>query len=160
MTDEKSEHEVGRNEPKMYRAAYLAPSPVASPVELRLALATIRRAVVLGPLVVVAAWVFRGGVGAVSAAIGVVVVAANFWLSGFVLSRAAARSMRAYHAAALLGFIVRFGLIALSMLLVAAVLDVDRPAFGITAVVAYFVLLTWEAWDLTWGSRREFEWMN
>ncbi len=139
---------------------YLAPSPVRAPIEEHIALATIRRAVIVGPLVVLVAWLLRGGLGAISAAIGVAIVALNFWLSGVVLSRAAARSMRAYHAAALLGFFARLGLITLSMFLVAAVFDVDRRAFGIAAVVAYLTLLTWEAWALTKSPGREYEWIS
>ena len=148
------------DEPPIDPDAYKAPSPVNVPVEAKIALETIRRAVVLGPVIVVVAWALRGGLGAVSAAIGVAVVAGNFWLSGVVLSRAAARSMRAYHAAALLGFFVRLGLITLSMFLVAAVFEVDRPALGIAAVVAYLTLLTWEAWALGRSPGREFEWTS
>ncbi len=68
--------------------------------------------------------------------------------------------MRAYHAAALLGFFVRLGLITLSMFLVAAVFEVDRPALGIAAVVAYLTLLSWEAWALTRSPGREYEWTS
>ena len=151
---------MSSNKRNLDPAAYLAPSPVAAPIEARIALATIRRAVFVGPLIVAFAWALRGGLAGVSAAIGVVVVAVNFWVSGRVLSRAAAHSMRAYHAAALLGFFVRLGLITLSMFLVAATFEVDRPAFGVAAVVAYLTLLTWEAWALTRGPGREFEWMD
>ncbi len=140
--------------------AYRAPSPVTAPVEAAIAGEIVRRAVVVGPVIVAAAWLLRGALGAASAAVGVAVVAANFWLSGLVLSRAAARSMRAYHAAALLGFFVRLGLITLSMFLVAAVFEVDRPALGIAAVVAYLTLLSWEAWALTRSPGREYEWTS
>jgi hypothetical protein len=140
--------------------AYGRPSPVAVPVEARIAMATVRRSVVVAPVIVAVAWALRGRGGAAAAALGVAVVAANFLLSGLVMSRAAAHSLRAYHAAALLGFFVRLGLITLSMLLVAAVFEVDRPALGIAAVVAYLTLLTWEAWALTRSSGREYEWTN
>jgi uncharacterized membrane protein YqjE len=140
--------------------AYEAPSPLGSAIEATIALEMIRRAIVVGPVIVAGAWVLRDGLAAVSAAIGVAVVAANFWLSGVILSRAAARSLRAYHAAALLGFFVRLGLITLSMFSVAAVFEVDRPALGIAAVVAYLTLLTWEAWALTRSPGREYEWTS
>ena len=81
-------------------------------------------------------------------------------LAGLILSRAAAVSLRVYHAAALLGFVVRLGLITVSMFLIASVFEVDRPAMGIAAVVAYFTLLTWEAWALTKGPGRELEWTS
>ena len=138
--------------------AYELPSPVAAPVEAQIAWATIRRSAFVGPAIVLVAWALRGNIGAVSAAVGVAVVAANFLLAGLVLSRAAGVSMRAYHAAALLGFFVRLGLITLMMFVVASLFEVDRPALGIAAVVAYFALLTWEAWALTRSPRRESEW--
>ena len=149
---------MSRDEPKYDPVGYTAPSPVATPIEANIAWATVKRALVVGPVIVVVAGLLRGGLGAVSAALGFGVVAGNFLLSGVILSGAAARSMRAYHAAALLGFFVRLGLITLSMFLVAAVFEVDRPALGIAAVVAYLTLLTWEAWAQTRSPGREFEW--
>ena len=93
-----------------------------------------------------------------AAAIGVAIVTANFLLAGAILSRAATVSLKVYHAAALLGFVVRLGLITASMFFIASVVEVDRPAMGVAAVVAYFTLLTWEAWALTRGAGRELEW--
>lgn len=139
--------------------AYEQPSPVATPVEARIAWSTIRRAALLGPVIVGVAFALRGGVGAWSAAVGVAVVAGNFLLAGIVLSRAAGVSMRVYHAAALLGFFVRLGLITVTMFLVASLFEVDRKALGIAAVVAYLALLTWEAWALTRSPERELEWI-
>lgn len=141
-------------------AKYFEPSHVAAPIEARIALAIIRRTVVVGPVIVAVAWLLRGSLGGVSAAVGVAVVAGNFLLSGVVLSRAAAHSLRVYHAAALLGFFVRLGLITLAMFFVAAVFEVDRPALGIAAVVAYLTLLTWEAWALVQSPEREAEWTS
>lgn len=140
--------------------AYESPSPVSAPVEADIARATIRRVAVLGPVIVAVFWGLRGNLGALSAAIGVVIVAGNFLLSGIALSRAAALSMRVYHAAALLGFFVRLGLITLTMFLIASVFEVDRPALGIAAVVAYLTMLTWEAWALSGSPGRKTEWIN
>lgn len=137
---------------------YLSPSVVEAPVEAIVARQTVRRAVLVGPVVVLVAGLLRGGDGAVAAGLGVLVVVGNFLLAGAILSRAARVSMQAYHAAALLGFVVRLGLITASMFLIASVFEVDRPAMGVSAVVAYFTLLTWEAWALTRGPGRELEW--
>ena len=93
-----------------------------------------------------------------SAAIGVVIVAANFVLAGFVLSKAAAISLKLYHAAALFGFFLRLSLIMLVMLVVAQVIDVDRLAMGISAVASYLVLLSWEAVAVSRGEAKELEW--
>lgn len=138
--------------------AYARPSVVAAPVEAIVARQTVRRALLVGPVVVGVAWILRGAGGGVAAALGVGIVVANFLLAGVILSRAATVSLRVYHAAALLGFVVRLGLITASMFLIASLFEVDRPAMGVAAVVAYFALLTWEAWALTRGPERELEW--
>jgi hypothetical protein len=138
--------------------AYARPSVEAAPVEAIVARHTVRRAVIVGPIVVAVAAALRGVDGAVAAAIGVSIVVGNFLLAGAILSRAATVSLRVYHAAALLGFFVRLGLITASMFLIASLFEIDRPALGIAAVAAYFALLTWEAWALTKGPGRELEW--
>lgn len=134
---------------------YASPSVEAAPVESIIARHTVRRAVLIGPLVVAAAWLLGDAAAALAGAIGVAVVVGNFLLAGEILSRAARVSMKAYHAAALLGFVVRLALITVTMLLIASVFEIDRPAMGISAVVAYMTLLTWEAWAMT---EREPEW--
>jgi hypothetical protein len=139
---------------------YARPSVVEAPVEAIVARQTVRRAIVVGPMVVTVTWLLRGSGGAAAAAIGVAIVVANFLLAGMILSRAAAVSLKVYHAAALLGFVVRLGLITVSMFVIASVFEVDRPAMGIAAVVAYFTLLTWEAWALAKGPGRELEWTS
>jgi uncharacterized membrane protein YqjE len=103
---------------------------------------------------------FRGWEGAIAAAIGVAIVAGNFVLAGFIMSTAARLSLSLYHAAALFGFIIRLGLITVSMLLIAAVTDIDRLAMGISVVVSYLVLLSWEAVAITRGAERDIEWSN
>ncbi|HEX5630461.1 MAG TPA: hypothetical protein VFY15_02250 [Acidimicrobiia bacterium] len=127
-------------------------------IESVIARHTVRRAVVVGPLLVGAFWLARGASGAMAAALGTVIVAVYFLLSGAMLSVAARLSLAAYHAAALLGFFLRLGLIALTMLAVARVTDVDRAALGITVVVAYLSLLGWEAVAVSRGRERELEW--
>ncbi len=127
-------------------------------VEAILARHTVRRAVFVGPPIVGLFWLTRGADGAWSAAIGVLIVVANFLLSGAVLSAAARRSLQAYHAAALFGFFLRLGLITAAMLAVAWVVDVDRPAMGVAAVVSYLVLLTLEAVAVARGAEKELEW--
>ena len=62
---------------------------------------------------------------------------------------AARHSLAFYHAAALFGFFLRLGLITVTMIGVAALVDVDRTALGVTAVVSYLALLTWEAAAMT-----------
>lgn len=129
-------------------------------VENVLARHTARRAVVVGPPFVVIFWLVRGPAGAVAAAVGVAIVVGYFLVSGAILSTAARISLGAYHAAALLGFVLRLGLIAVTMLAVAALFDVDRVALGITVVACYLVLLSWEAIAVARGRERELEWSH
>ena len=130
------------------------------PVEAEIARNTVRRAAVVGPVLVAVFGVVRGVDGAIGSAIGVAVVVGNLLLAGLVLSVAARVSLGLYHAAALFGFLLRLVLVAVTLLVVASVADIDRPALGITVVVAYFVLLGWEALAMTRGSERELEWIS
>lgn len=129
-------------------------------VEARIAQNTVKRAVIVGPVVVGVSWLVRGGDGAVAAAIGVGVVMAMFLMSGWMLSIAARIGLSAYHAAALIGFFVRLGLLVLAMVLITRVMELDRFAFGIATVVAYLALITWETIAVSRGAERELEWIN
>ena len=138
--------------------AYAKPFPVAVDVEAIMARNIVKRSLVVGPLLVLVAWFFAGPIGAVSAAIGVGVVVANFLLAGWILSKAATISMQAYHVAALFGFIVRLGLITISMFAVAWMFDVDRVALGVSVVVSFLALLVLESIAMLRGARRDLEW--
>jgi hypothetical protein len=132
----------------------------ARPVETVIARHTVARAVWLGPLVVAVFWAFRGFGGAWAAAVGVAVVVGNFLLAGAMLSLALRVSLGMYHAAALFGFFLRLGLIMGSMLLVAAVVEIDRLAFGLAAVITYMVLLILESVAVARGRERDVDWTS
>jgi hypothetical protein len=134
------------------------PTPGLPGIEAKIGLATAKRAVWIGPPLVALFYLISAGMGALSAAIGVAIVVFNFVLAGFVLSKAAAVSLKLYHAAALFGFFLRLILITVVMLVVAQVIDVDRVAMGISAVVSYLVLLSWEAVAVARGKTKELEW--
>ena len=134
------------------------PIPQRTDVEAVLGRHTAMRAVWVLPAMAAIFWIFRGWEGAAAAAVGVVIVAANFWLSGLVLSRSARISLSLYHAAALFGFFLRLGLIMVAMFVVAQVFEIDKLALGISAVVSYLVLLSWEALAVAKGAERELEW--
>ena len=129
-------------------------------VEVVLARHTAMRAVVVGPILVAVFWLIRGADGALASLIGVLIVAGYFVLNGFMLAVAARISLGAYHAAALFGFFLRLGLIAVTMFSVAALIEVDRPALGITVVVAFLALVAWEAVAVATGRERELEWIG
>lgn len=137
--------------------------PVAGevPVEAILSRHTAARAIYVAPVLIALSWLVRGGDGALAAGLGVLIVVGNFLLSGAMLSISARISMAVYHAAALFGFFLRLGLITVTMLLVASLVpDLDRLAFGLSAVVAYLVLLTWEAVAVARGRERNLDWIS
>ncbi len=123
------------------------------PVELDMAKSTVRRSVVVGPVVIALAWLIRGWDGAWSAALGVAIVAGYYLITGAFMAMAARISFTAYYAAALVGFIVRLGLIAATLYLLANTLPVDREALGVSVVAAYLALLVLEMRALA-GKRR------
>jgi hypothetical protein len=126
-------------------------------VETAVARSTARRALIIGPILIGIFAIANGLDGAVASLVGMVIVTGYILFSGAMLSVAARISVSLYHAAALLGFFLRLGLIALTMLAVARLTDIDRFALGITVVVAYLGLFAWEAVAMTRGER-ELEW--
>jgi hypothetical protein len=136
------------------------PESVAVPVELIVARHTVARAVYLLPVVLGLAWSLRGGDGAWAALSGLAVVVVDLWLAGKVLSLAVRHSLTMYHAAALVGFVLRMALIAGTMLLVVRFVEIDRVAFGISAVGSYLVLVTWEAISVMRGGERNLDWVG
>jgi len=138
--------------------AYGKPFPVVANVEAIMARSIVGRVLIVGPVIVGIAWMWRGPLGALSAAIGVAVIAANFMLSGWLLSRAAMISMQAYHVTALFGFFIRLGFITVSMFAVASLFEVDRRALGIATIVAFLVLLVLESIAMLRGARKDMEW--
>ena len=127
-------------------------------IEIILAKHIVARAIYPAPVVVGLFWLLSGWNGAWSAAVGVIVVLANFLLAGAILSISARISLAAYHAGALIGLFLRLGLLTVTMLLIARYAPIDRLAFGITAVVTYLILIAAEAVAMTKGKERELEW--
>jgi hypothetical protein len=128
------------------------------PIEANLARETVARAIYIGPVLILLFALLNGWDGAWSAALGVVVVVVNFLLAGAILSISLRISLQAYHAAALIGFLLRLGLFVGAVYLIATLVEVDRIAFGISAVVSYIALLAWEALSITRDREREPSW--
>ncbi len=131
-----------------------------TPVESILARHTVARVVYVGPVLVALFAVTGGWTGAWSAALGIALVIGYFLLAGAILSVSARISLQAYHAAALIGFILRLGLFAGAAYLIAALVDVDRLAFGISAVIGYLTLLIIETIAVANGRERDLSWTN
>ncbi|MEX1124407.1 MAG: ATP synthase subunit I [Acidimicrobiia bacterium] len=124
------------------------------PLESLLARKVAFRGLYVAPVIIAIFWLTRGWQGAWSSALGLAVVVLNFLLAGAILSISARISLQAYHAAAFIGFFLRLGLFVGAVAIIANVLDVDRLAFGISAVVGYLSLLTLEAVAIS-RTRRE-----
>jgi ATP synthase protein I len=109
----------------------------------------VRRALVPGTLAVPIAFAVGLGLGdlgsGISAALGVVVVVANFAAHGLSLSWAAAISIPLLHAVALVGVVVRLGVIVALMFALSGLSWFSPTAFGVTVVPATLLLLTYEA---------------
>lgn len=119
---------------------------------------TVARAIYVAPVLIMIFALTGGWQGAWSAALGVAVVVANFLLAGALLSISARISLQAYHAAALFGFFLRLLLFVGAVYVISEVVEVDRLAFGITAVVSYLALLVLEAVAVAKGKERELTW--
>jgi len=136
------------------------PVPDERPIEAIIGKNIAKRSLFVAPVLALVFGILQGWSGAVAALVGVAIVVGNFLLGGWIMSRAARVSMSMYHAAALFGFLVRLGLITASMLIIANVTDLDRMALGISVVVSYMVLLSWEAVAMVNGAERDLEWSN
>jgi hypothetical protein len=87
-----------------------------------------------------------GGAGAaLSAAIGVAVVFVNFAVHGWSLGRASTISITAVHAVALVGPVVRIGIVVGLMFALDTLEWFSPVAFGLTVVPATIGLLAYEA---------------
>jgi hypothetical protein len=136
------------------------PVPDERPIEAIIGTNTAKRGIFVAPVLALIFGLLQGWQGAVASLVGVAIVLANFVLGGYLMSKAARVSMNMYHAAALFGFLIRLGLITASMLIIANVTNLDRMAMGISVVVSYLVLLSWEAVAVANGAERDLEWSN
>lgn len=129
-------------------------------VETQLAVNTVKRAVYVGPPLIALFWLLGGLDGAVASAIGLALVVGNFLLFGGLLAVSARIGLSLYHAAALFGFFIRLGLITLAVVIITRLVELDRMALGITLVVSYLALLSWETVAVARGRERELEWIS
>ena len=113
-------------------------------VEHELARDMIVRALPVLPLVVVVAWVARGGDGALSAGFGIALVLANLVLSAVLLAWAARVSPSVLMATALGGFLVRMTLVGVALYTVKDFGWTDLPVLAVTVLVTHLWMLFWE----------------
>jgi hypothetical protein len=116
----------------------------SEPIEVRISLDMLRRAVYVTPLLAAVAAMVWGGAGATSALFAVGLVAVNFLLAATLVSGAARISVGLVMAATLFGYLIRLGLILAAFLLVRDASWISRPALGATIIVTHLGLLIWE----------------
>lgn len=121
-----------------------AAPPTVTDHESEVALHIVRRAAILAPVVVVVLGLWRGPDAALGAALGLAVVAFNFWLSARLIAWSAAISPGTVMGAVLGGYLVRLFAIVGIALVLRQVPAVDLPVFVITVAVAHIALLAWE----------------
>lgn len=121
-------------------------APVAVPeVEREVARDLVRRGLLIAPLVVIGAGLGWGRDGAISAAIGIAIVVANFLVAAAIMSRAARiGGPGAIGGAALGGLIFRMGVIVLALFSLRDVSFIEIGVLGVTLVGAHLGLLAWE----------------
>jgi hypothetical protein len=118
-------------------------------VERDIAIDIVKRGLLVSPVVIAIAGLVRGVDGALSAAIALVIVLANFLVAALIVSWAAGISLKAAGIAAATGYVVRLGVIVLALFALRNVSWIDFPALGVTLVAAHLGLLTWEAKHVT-----------
>ncbi len=98
----------------------------------------------LAPVPIILAAVFAGVDGAVSAAIGLVLVAANFLVAARLITWTAERSPGAVMGVVLGGYIVRMAVLFGIALALGQLSFIDLPVLVLTIAVVHLVFLAWE----------------
>jgi hypothetical protein len=103
-----------------------------------------RHAVLVAPAVILVAAILRGVDGAISAAIGLVLVALNFLAAAAILTWATTRGPGAIYGAIFGGFLGRLAVLTLVVLALEPVSFIDIPVLVLTIAVTHIALLFWE----------------
>ena len=109
------------------------------------------------PVAFVVGYVLGGTGPAWSAAVGIVIVLANFLVNGFATARAARHSLTAVSAVVMGGFVVRLGVILAIMFALNAIDSFSPVAFAIAVIPATMALLAAEMKIL---STKSAEWWD
>lgn len=117
----------------------------APPVERRIATDLARHGLMVAPVIVLVAGLFRGLDGAASAALGLAVLLLNFLAAAISLEWGARRGGNALFAVALGGFLFRMVSILVVILVAQALFGwVDVVVLGVTLFLTHLGLLFWE----------------
>jgi len=119
-------------------------SAVTVPYESAIARDLARRAALVAPLVVLGCGLAWGAAGAVSAAIGLILVALNFLAAAGALTWAAPQGGSVVMAAVLGGYLLRLLVLLGIVLALQQVAWLNIPVLVVTLAVTHLALLTWE----------------
>jgi hypothetical protein len=119
-------------------------TPAAAAYESQVATDLARRAAIAAPVVVVALGLARGVDGALSATVGLALVALNFLLAARLVGWAAGKSIAAVYGTVMGGYVVRLGALLGIVIGLERVSWIDVPVLVITIAVAHLALLVWE----------------
>jgi hypothetical protein len=122
---------------------FAAPATDESP-ELELVSDLLPKALPIAPVVLAVAAAFAGIDGALSAAVAVVLVAANLLLAAASLAWAGRISLGLLMGVALGGYAVRISLLFLAVFLLRDLSWIHLPSLGLTLVITHLGLLFWE----------------
>jgi ATP synthase protein I len=114
-------------------------------VELRLAAAALRFVGVLAVPVLAIAWLAAGPDGAISAGLGVTLVAGTFGVSAALLSFAARFGTAVLMGAALGGFLLRLIIYAVLLVILRPIETIHGPSLAISVAVVMIATLAFEA---------------
>jgi hypothetical protein len=113
-------------------------------IESKIALDMVRRSLPFIPAMLLLSALIWGRNGAISAAVAIAIVLANFLLAAAMLGWAARISVSAIMGAALFGYILRLVVIAAVVLPLRSAAWFEAWPLGITLVVSHLGLLLWE----------------
>lgn len=128
----------------MESAHVVAASGVPVAHESRIAGHMARHALIIAPVVILGCGLLRGVDAAISAALGLVIVALNFLASARSIAWAAEKGPAFLQGAVLGGFVVRLAALMVIVLALDQLEFIDLPVLVLTIAVTHVALLIWE----------------
>jgi hypothetical protein len=126
-------------------------TPPIDQIESRIARDLAKHALIVAPVLIVGAGLWRGLDGAGAVALALAIVCANFLVAAVILGWAARTSPHLLMGVALMGFITRLILITAIGVGVKALGIVDWPVFCITLIASHLGLLFWETRSISFS---------
>ena len=128
----------------MIPTSTMAPIVEGDAPETLIARDMVKKAAIVGPVLIILFGLIWGLDGALSTAYGLAIVVANFLLAAGLLAWSARISPSFVMATALFGYLIRLTLIFLAIFLVRNMAWVALVPLGVTIIVTHLALLFWE----------------